>query len=564
MENRVEEKQIGKLADGLYWILVAALVLAGGYFEIISAVLTVGLLVISMILIWRKKGFRIGKGWNTIAITVVCIGYLVVSLWAVDRGTAVLGFVKFIPFLLYYLILGQIGEGRERIIHRLPLTGVLITVFTGVMSFFPIFESLVTVSGRLAGTFQYPNTFAAFLLICLIVLAWEEKKDWLSLIYAVILFGGIYMSGSRAVLILTFLTIVAMLILNPSVRKVTGIFLGIGIAAGIVYLVIRSGQLGGGLAQLMNPSTFLGRLLYYRDALPVILHHPFGLGYYGYYFLEPGIQTGVYSVVNVHNEWLQVMLDLGIIPGILVAIMVVRSVVCKGQTMRNRMVLIIMVLHALFDYDFQFVAMLFVLLLFLKEDESMDITYGMITRLTGSALTVALTVVSIFAGGASVCYIMGDYARAVKWWPGYTMAQVNLLTQCESAEDLREQAEQIIERNPDIAAAYNALAEAAFADSDVENYIRYKLEAIRRAPYQYEYYTDYIDKLSFAALKYLDAGDRASAVICIRRIERVPDMLEEVRDKTSPLAWKIRDIPTVDLSEEYLNQIQELEGLINE
>lgn len=65
-------------------------------------------------------------------------------------------------------------------------------------------------------------------------------------------------------------------------------------------------------------------------------------------------------------------------------------------------------------------------------------------------------------------------------------------------------------------------------------------------------------------MKYLDAGDQASAVICIRRIERVPDMLDEVRDKTSPLAWKIRDIPTVDLSEEYLNQIQELEGLINE
>lgn len=46
----------------------------------------------------------------------------------------------------------------------------------------------------------------------------------------------------------------------------------------------------------IKESTFVGRLLYYYDALPVIRKNPFGLGYMGYYYIQQSIQTGVYFV----------------------------------------------------------------------------------------------------------------------------------------------------------------------------------------------------------------------------------------------------------------------------
>ena len=80
-----------------------------------------------------------------------------------------------------------------------------------------------------------------------------------------------------------------------------------------VILAVAAGS-AGILERFTNisfgASTFLGRILYVQDALPLILKHPFGLGYYGYYFIQQSVQTGVYTVVNAHNELIQILLDV--------------------------------------------------------------------------------------------------------------------------------------------------------------------------------------------------------------------------------------------------------------
>ena len=79
-------------------------------------------------------------------------------------------------------------------------------------------------------------------------------------------------------------------------------------AAGAVVAVILAVAAGsaGILERFTNISfeqvRFSGRILYVQDALPLILKHPFGLGYYGYYFIQQSVQTGVYTGVNAHNE----------------------------------------------------------------------------------------------------------------------------------------------------------------------------------------------------------------------------------------------------------------------
>ena len=51
------------------------------------------------------------------------------------------------------------------------------------------------------------------------------------------------------------------------------------------------------------------------------------------------------------------------------------------------------------------------------------------------------------------------------------------------------------------------------------------------------------------------------AKICAEKAAEIPDMLDELREKTSFLAWRINDRPQVTLSRENLELIEEMEAL---
>ena len=52
------------------------------------------------------------------------------------------------------------------------------------------------------------------------------------------------------------------------------------------WLPVRPIPSGRFLTTSLHSSTLLGRLLYAQDALPVILRHPFGLGYRSYTYMQ--------------------------------------------------------------------------------------------------------------------------------------------------------------------------------------------------------------------------------------------------------------------------------------
>ena len=64
----------------------------------------------------------------------------------------------------------------------------------------------------------------------------------------------------------------------------------------------------------LNESTFIGRIIYFKYGLRLIAKNPFGLGYLGFYYTEQFNQTAVYSVRYIHNELLQLLLDIGWLP----------------------------------------------------------------------------------------------------------------------------------------------------------------------------------------------------------------------------------------------------------
>ena len=185
--------------------IVLAGLLQGGYFVYTSAILNAVMLIGIIVCVMKNKKVYLAFNMNLLSIFIVCLMYFLTALWGIDSGMSLMGGVKFLPLLLWFLLIAGKKDRKERLIETLPVLGACMTLFSFVMMQFSIFEKSVSVAGRLAGFFQYPNTYALFMLICLVIavdkLNWD-KIDWLWCAYAGIAVFGIIMSGSRTVLLL--------------------------------------------------------------------------------------------------------------------------------------------------------------------------------------------------------------------------------------------------------------------------------------------------------------------------------------------------------------------------
>jgi O-antigen ligase len=563
-----------KIKDrGIYIVLLSMILIAevigGGYFVFVSSFMNVigGISVFFLLL--RAKKIYISKSMTSISISLFVFMYFIVCLWAVDRGTAFMGAMKFFPVAVFLFLICQKEEERENLIALLPLLGSLMTIFSFVMMQFEIFKPSVTVAGRLAGFFQYPNTYAVFMLVCLLISIFRlnfKQLDWLEILYIIVEIFGIYMSGSRTVFVLTIFSLILVLAARKEkLKMLLGIFLVFGVIAGILFftedgreLVLRISGMSTGF------STFFGRILYVQDAVKLILKHPLGLGYYGYYFMQQEIQTGVYSVVNAHNELIQAMLDIGIIPGIFLYIGIVKSIFSSRTEARNKIVLTVLLLHSLFDYDLQFLIMWYVLILFIDLGTIKEYKISGLTKTVSAIVGAAVIGCAVSVGLSDLFYIINDFSKAEQMYEGNTLAKIDSLSEIESVEELQEKADEILKENEHVAIAYSAKARALFSQGEVEGFIKNKLTALQMAPYQYEEYTDYLDTLAYCEGEYIQKKDMDSAKSCLLRAEQVPGMLETVKKKTSMLGWKIKDRPEVTLSQEYFDLIDEMREKINE
>lgn len=547
----------------LWYFLMIAPFAAGGFYEYISCIFSVLLLI--YILVCRKKNgyLLIYKNIALFSLTVPVLFYGISLIWAVDHGMSVLGFIKFLPLPLFAIAVMQQDAGnRKELFHAVPISGILMTVLSLLLGCLPRFQDMLWVNGRLAGFFQYPNTYAVYLLSGIVIILGRKclgKQEWFSVI---LLLLGIMMSGSRTVFFLLLIVLTAYIILLKNKKTCIWMALILGF---IVILTGAYAALSGDVASVgryltssLTSSTFVGRLLYFKDAIPVILKHPFGLGYLGYYFSQGSFQTGVYSIQNVHNELLQILLDVGWIPcGFLIAALIQTLYKCKDMSIR--ILVLVAFMHCMLDFDIQFVAFAFILIL------PMDLESGSCIRWKHSVMSweisSILTALSVWIGIASFFYYRGDYNTAIKVYPFHTNAWCKILEQTDNIDEMEEAANQIIRLNSSVSLAYSAKAKMAYADGDFAAMIEYKQRAISLAKYNLEEYLDYFDMLYIGAELYSEAGDVYSAQYCRERLLEIPDMIQDVLDETDSLAWKINDLPELDLPEKYLELLETVEPL---
>lgn len=561
----MEQRRLQLHSDLPAAILLMAVVAVGGFHEAVAAGLSVLLTAALTVRLWRKGSLTVYGNLTSLAVAVAAVGYGVTALWAVDAGAAPVGFLKFLPVCLYLLLLMQEENGAQRARQVLPYGAAVLTLVAAVGMQIPGLSHWFSVAGRLAGPFQYPNTFALFLLVAELLIVSKPRHRWPDAAVAAVLVFGLLYTGSRTVLLLGIAANILMLFLVGNRRLRLAVLIGLGGVAVLVALAaLAFPETAAVFTRLLTvsvgESTFLGRFLYMQDALPLLLRYPFGTGYLGYHYLQQSIQTGVYAVRSVHNDFLQLMLDVGILPGLLFVAAVVRGFFSKTRPLAHKVILGVVCLHLSFDFDLQFTAMWFVLLLF------MDVRTGKAVTLRRKSVCTAvaglLTVFSLYGGIQQALVLAGNHAAAHRLWPADTQAQVGLLIAETDPAAAGNLAEEILARNEYVAVAYSAKARAAYARGAFGEVMEQKQRLFALAPFAYEEYEEYARMLIVGVSLYEQAGDAASAQACRQELVALRRQLHGTAHRLSSLGRRISDQPTVAFPADIEAYIDQTEALL--
>lgn len=555
-------------------VLQGALVMAalawGGFYEFVGCAAGVFLCAFLVYKIISEKRFLWRVNLSSLAVTVLCVWYGIAVLYGADKGSAFAGFLKMLSGIMFLAVILQYEEDERReFLKAVPFAGILIIV-AGVLAWLTgVGENFLFLEGRFGGTLQYSNTMAVYFLAGMIVLEEGEELSWglkarSRTIGVAILFAGILATGSRAVFVIAAVYLLATAFLKKQLRAVHLVLLFLAAAGGTVYVVFTSDfqNIGRFLTISVHSSTFLGRFLYWRDAVALILDHPLGVGYGGYEPLQGLYQSGVYRTEFVHNDLLQYVIDVGILPTVFYAAAIAGSLAAKSVGKLRRLLLLVVVLHSLFDFDMQYLAIFYLVILCLNIDEGRVRNVELRKKWVMGMFAVPAGVWAWFAS-VLIAGFLGDAGTAYRLWPAYTDAAQKLLEDADSLEEARDTARDILNTAPHLTVAYNTLALGALEEHDEEAMIEYEKEALCRHPYILDEYVFYLQILSRQISWCQENGDKEGFEKCRDAALEIPDMLTRLQDRTSSLGWKIQDKPQTEMPEEmqdYLEILEQLRG----
>ncbi len=510
----------------------------------------------------NELGFNVNI--SSVSVVILVTAYLVTAVWAVDSGLALFGFFRYLAVGLFMIAMMQKNApSKDSMLLVVAYAGAVMSVVSAVfMQIKPLSEHF-SVAGRLAGFWQYPNSFAMLLLCGVVVLLTKEKLtvyDFVSL--AVLAFGIIY-SGSRIALAVAVVSVLAVLIFRrgKKLKLIVAAVIAVGVIGAVVYGLV-SGNISffaRYIGASLTESTFIGRILYLVDSIPLVLKHPFGMGYFGYYFTHTNVQTGVYELSFVHNDFVQLMLDIGWIPtGVFIAA-IFKSFFKKGTSLRIRVLLFAICAHAFFDFDLQFIAMVMILVLCLDFESGKQLVAKK-CKGTVCALAGALCALVMYFGIEQSAYLFGNINLAYSMYKGDTLAAIHLLINESDVSKSLELADDILEKNEHCTIAASAKARCSFSKGDLVTAMEYKNKVLEMAPFEYEEYKEYCQMLVYSIQVYTKAGDSYSADICKQELRAVVSKLEGLESRVSKLGSMIKDQPKTKLTGEISVLVEEYLG----
>ena len=547
-------KNLKALKDNkLYVFLFISSFCMGLFNESLCAVASLVLSVALIIKLFKSKRLYFSVSFESMAILSLVLFMLLSAFWAVDKYFALLGFVKFFPLLPFFLLLCNSEKGeREELLNFVPVTASIMAVVSSIFTFTNILPELFAVNGRIAGFFQYSNTFALYMIIGIIIISFKSKISKVDIIMLAVLSAGVFLSGSRtsfAVLLLSFVAI-AIFSKVKRLKLAFGVILALLVVAGIVYYFLSKSTTAFArfLTISVNSTTFKGRLIYAYDALKYIIKHPFGLGYMGYYFKQGSFQSAVYSNTFVHNDILQPVLDVGFIPAVLIVICFVKALLNKNITIEKKIILSAVFLHSLLDFNLQYLIVDFVIIICAFDENSLkEFKVKSIHKISAVAIGVSVAVLSIWLGLSAGLNVLRKPESAIKVCKHNSFAQIATISDDNSVAENAKIADAILENNKDISMAYAAKAREYLAEGDVENCIKYEKQALKKNRYDSEEYKFYNDTLKSAVELYTQMGDYQSAEYCKGELSAFKNFLKSVKAQTNKWAYDLPQKPDFEI-----------------
>jgi len=545
---------------------IVGILLFGGFYDF--SVSATAVCVVAEILAHyvKKKPVYRKKGNYILWIPSMAVGWsILVSLWALDMSENVLGIMRGVTLLLWmYRCFLMSEEEKRRCFSVTPHLGAGMVV-VGLLSLLnEKTTSFFWQAERFGGIFQYSNTCALFLFVGIVVLVqqiqaqnkeiyketglfskgifnWPYMKKILVLAVLVL---GIFLTGSRSVLLLLLVwgTYQALRVKRFRIPFVVVAGISLIFAYGYGIITGSSQNIARIFTLFSANSTILGRCLYYIDALSMAVKYPFGLGYMGYYYMQPVMQTGVYTTRFVHNDFIQLLVDYGFLALVAVLVYLGYQLIKGKQGRQKKELLILICVAALADFHLQYMSILmfFVLCLDLGEQNGLrkqkELRENYIFCGIGLAVSVYLTV-------AFGCHYMGKDDLALAMLPNYTQAQIEELTVCTDKERALLLADEILEHNVYVSEAYHSKVYAAAMSGDVEALKRYMDQSLAIRRYDVETYKAYDGLLADMIIACNEVG-RMEEIAALEEYKNLlPQKLAGLEETTHPIAYKLRDVP---------------------
>lgn len=529
---------------GLWWAMGGLLFLypfMGGLYtpwQWGAAMLCNGIL---LILLWVSTAqIRLpADGVSVACLTVMVVGALLTLLVGLDRDAAWMGLLRLGGWLLFALCVLQWPlKQRQQLLALVPVSGVvsvMVSLLAGLASDWrPFFYE----GDRLAGPFQYANTFALFLLLGLTMI----PKTWPNVLQSgmsFLLLFGIVATGSRSGLIILVLLIVFALLRRNSARSIV---LLLSLTALVVALVLwNHGWVFARFMEADSLSTIWGRLLYNKDGIRLLLQRPLGVGYLGWFYLQRMIQTGVYNVRYVHNDWLQMALDYGL-PATLALLTFVIRRLRKGALCPAAAICI--ALHCLLDPDLEFQCIMFYWILALSPCTDAP-KRPLKAPFFPCLLIGAIMPLVLLRTVADLSYHFGsvDSDLATRLSPGDTEYATQQMLQAETLPQAAENARVILNRNAFVPVAWQILAEDALSRGEYDDMATAQRQAVLLLKYDQTIYDEAMSRLQLAQRLGWEEDQVLEQMIWL------VNFCDATLAGTDPLGWAIRDTPEIGFPE---------------
>lgn len=545
---------------------IIGLLLFGGFYDFSVSATAVCVVAEILFHYYKKKPVYQKKKNYILWIPAVLTGWIaVVSLWALDASENMLGIMRGVVVLLWmYRCFLMDEEEKQNIFTAIPYMGAGMVLIGMVSLVNDDLAAKFWQASRLGGFFQYANTSALFLVIGVILLTRQltgendlngrtgkrtvikntRQKNILQAVVMGILIVGIFLTGSRSVLLVLLLWGIYKMIQVKKLRMpfilVTAVCLliagGYGLLSGNEQNIARIFTI------FESNSTILGRILYDIDALSISAEHPFGLGYMGYYYIQPAVQTGVYTTRFIHNDLLQVLVDYGI-PALILVLLYLGYQIIKGKQEKwKKELLVVLLVASLVDFHLQYISMLMLAALCLDLGEKNGIKKK--KELQGSKILFAVSalIFSYFtiAFGA---YYFENAALSLELFPKYTEAQIQVMNSSQDREEAVWMAEDILSRNIYVADAYHVKIYEAAMEGDYLSVTEYMDRSLAIKRYDAATYQNYEMLLNEVINICESAGNAQEAERLTSYKNALPGRLAALEQETNPIAFKLRDKP---------------------